>query len=99
MRWNQKSEIFHCYNGSGVASVVADGLMAKHNDHFGDHQGCEKSRSRNLVLEPKLRLYEALRGRNTCQTSIFQPRELILRCSALGFSLAGPISPLVGSDA
>ena len=44
---NQKSEIFHCYNGSGGSSVVADGLMAKNNDHFGDHQGCEQSKSRN----------------------------------------------------
>ena len=35
-------------------------FMAKNNGDFGGHQGCEKSRSRNLVLEPKLRLYEPL---------------------------------------
>ena len=74
-------------------------FMAKNNGDFGGHQGCEKSRSRNLVLEPKLRLYEPLGGRNTCRTWIFQPRELNLRCLALGSPLADPISPLVGSDA
>ena len=63
--------------------------MAKNNGDFGDHQGCEKSRSRNLALEPKLRLYEPPGGRNRCQTSIFQPRELILRYSAGGYLLEG----------
>ena len=67
--------------------------MAKNNGDFGGHQGCEKSRSRNLVLEPKLRLYKPLRGRNTCRTWIFQPRELNLRCFGPGSPLTGPIFP------
>ena len=71
-------------------------FMAKNNRDFGGHQGGEKSRSRNLVLQPKLRLYEPLGGRNTCRTWFFSPRELNLRCLAPGSSLADPISPVWG---
>ena len=42
---NQKSEIFHCCNGPGASETVAGGLMTKNNGHFGDHLGCEKSKS------------------------------------------------------
>ena len=58
--------------------------------------GGEKSKLRDEVLEPKLQLYEPPWGRNRCRTSIFQPRELNLRCLALGSSLADPISPVWG---
>ena len=54
--------------------------------------GGETSKSRAEVLEPKLQLYESPGGRNTCCTSIFSLRELILSCPAPGFSLANPTS-------
>ena len=57
---NQKSEIFHYYNGPGASETEAGGLMTKNNGHFGDHLGSEKSQSRNSVLESKLQLYDPL---------------------------------------
>ena len=45
-------------------------FMVKNYCHFGGHEGRKKTKSRNLVLGPKLRLYE-LQGVETHVKHVF----------------------------